>query len=213
MSQIKYYLKRITPPVFQDWHTTYNLNRKYKKASKFLKNADKLHLACGTNVINNWHNVDLFESPEVIYWDLTDKRFPVEDNTINLIFCEHFIEHIDLNQGYIFLKNCFNALKKSGSIRISTPDLNKIIQCYLQKNLTEWSDVGFIAQSPCRLLDDSVRLWGHQFIYDEDELTDLMSRVGFKNIRRMQWHKSEIKEFNGLECRPYHNDLILEADK
>lgn len=212
MSQIKYYLKRIVPPVVSEWYEKNKIKRSYITALEQLNNADKLHLACGTNILKGWKNLDFFEHPEVVFCDLT-KKFPVADNSVKYIFCEHFIEHINLNQGYDFLKNCHNVLNDSGSIRIATPNLNKVVQCYLQKNLKEWDDVGFLPETPCQLLKDSLKLWGHQFVYDEAELRSVMLKAGFKNVRRMNWHQSEIKEFVGLECRPYHDDLIFEADK
>ncbi len=212
MGQLQYFFKRIAPPVISDLCAKYTLNRKYKTATKQLFYAKKLHLACGNNILKGWENIDFFEHPQVVFCDLT-KKFPVSENSVEYIYCEHFIEHIDLNQGYRFLKNCYDVLKSSGSIRISTPNLNKVVHCYLEKKLTEWEDVGFVPQTPCVLLNDSLHLWGHQFVYDEDELKQLLHSVGFKNIRIMPWHNSEIDEFVGLECRPYHDDLIFEADK
>jgi hypothetical protein len=61
------------------------------------------------------------------------------------------------------------------------------------------------------MLNEALHLWGHQFVYDEPELTRLFEQAGFTDIRRMNWRESDIPEFVGLETRPYLGDLILEA--
>ncbi len=172
----------------------------------------KLHLGCGTNLIPGWVNVDLSKSRGVTPWDLT-KPFPIESGSIDYIYSEHFIEHITREQAKELLFECYRVLRVGGVFRISTPDLKKLVNEYLSGNLSEWSDLGWNPASPCALINEGMRLWDHQFLYDVEELTGLIKDCGFSHIEQVAWRDSGHAELKGLECRPFHGDLILECVK
>ena len=183
-----------------------------KTAERRLTGASKLHLACGTNILSDWHNIDIFEEEPVIYWNLVN-RLPVGDSTVEVIYSEHFIEHIAYQEAKDLLIDCHRVLKPGGTIRLSTPDLSKIIYEYEAKNLTEWQDVGWLPASPCHLLNEAFKEWGHQFLYDRDEIENLLKSSGFSEVSFQEWRKSSNPLLQNLECRPNHSELIIEARK
>jgi predicted SAM-dependent methyltransferase len=183
-----------------------------KRAEHQLRAARRLHLGCGRNAIAGWSNLDFVKSPNVVSVDLT-QRIPVTSGSIELIFCEHFIEHISEADGERFLAECHRLLQPGGTLRISTPDLRKLIEVYLAGNITEWSDLGWSPATPCALLNEGVRSWGHLFMYDEQQLMAALQKTGFVGLRRVAWRTSEIPGLSGLECRPFHGDLIVEATR
>jgi len=63
------------------------------------------------------------------------------------------------------------------------------------------------------MLNESMRLWGHQFLYDVEELTALLREVGFSDVVSVGWRQSRHGALRDLECRPFHNEIILEATK
>jgi predicted SAM-dependent methyltransferase len=65
--------------------------------------------------------------------------------------------------------------------------------------------------TPCQMVNEAMRWWGHTFLYDEAELTALLRECGFSDVRRVKWGESEFDELRGLESRPDFDDLILEA--
>lgn len=169
----------------------------------------RLHLACGDNILEGWTNIDLNGD---ISWDLT-KALPVRPGVIELIFCEHFIEHITLNQAQAFLAECFRCLRPAGTLRLSTPSLVKIVAEYVLGRTSEWEDVGWTPATPCQMLNEGLRSWGHQFVYDDVELRDILNEAGFREIKRVARRESTNANLNGLECRPSHGELIFEAIK
>ena len=177
-----------------------------------LDGATKLHLGCGSNPIADWANLDLATAPGVIKWDLIDP-LPVADGAVKFVFTEHFIEHVDRAQGRAIINECHRVLEPGGILRVSTPDLKKLVEEYSTGRLDEWLDVGFAPSSPCRLLNEGLRSWGHQFVYDEEELGHLLTDAGFESFARVPWHSSTYEDLRDLECRPYHGDLIFEAVK
>src|ERR1041385_9099012 len=131
---------------------------------KALEGQKRLHLACGSNVLDGWANIDLNSNGTVIGWDLTG-RLPVHSGTIELIYCEHFIEHVTLEQAAVLLADCHRALRPGGVLRLSTPRLTKLVDEYLFGRISEWYDVGWSPATPCQMLNEGLRRWGHQFVY------------------------------------------------
>jgi predicted SAM-dependent methyltransferase len=173
-----------------------------------LNGYDRLHLGGGPKTLDGWANIDL-SGPVV--WDLT-RPLPMKGTMVRLVYSEHFIEHVTRAQALVILKNCFSVMERGATIRISTPDLKEFAARYLRGETVEMPHGNWFPETPCRMLNDTFHEWGHQFIYDEDELTALFRAAGFTNIRRMGWGKSEVPELRGLETRPDFGDLILEGD-
>lgn len=84
----------------------------------------KLHLGCGNIKLSNWINIDgdpLVEAVDIV-WDLS-KPIPLNDKSCQLLYCEHFLEHLDIDQGLCFLAECHRLLKDDGVLRIAVPSL------------------------------------------------------------------------------------------
>lgn len=172
----------------------------------------KLHLGSGTVKLNGWQNVDL-DAPEAdMHLDLREK-LPFGDQLITHIYNEHFIEHITREESVSLLKECHRVLKNDGVLRLSTPNLKYIAVAYLSRNITEWQDVSWQPKTPCLLINEAVRLWGHQFIYDAEELVKALIEAGFNSVQFVNYGESSDKELIGLETRPFHHELIVEARK
>lgn len=170
----------------------------------------KLHLGCGSNYILDWVNVDLDSPVADVRADLR-YALPFADSTADFIYCEHLIEHLTRTEGLNFLRECRRVLSNHGVLRLSTPDLRWLVAQYLAGNLGEWRDVGWEPESSCRLLNEGMRSWGHYFLYDEDELREALRQSGFSAIVAARHHESEHPLLAGLECRPWHRELIFEA--
>lgn len=171
----------------------------------------KLHLGCGSVYKPGWINIDLDSPKADVLQDLTSP-LPYEDDSVELIYSEHFIEHITRAQARDFLKECRRVLSDSGTLRLSTPDLAFLVKCYKKKNIAEWGNL-WGPDSPCNLMNEGMRSWGHQYLYDQRELTRALREAGFSAPRRMRWGASNEKALKGLETRPFHRDLIMEVGK
>jgi predicted SAM-dependent methyltransferase len=171
-----------------------------------------LHLACGSNVKPGWTNVDLSDAGSVIGWDLT-QPLPIDTGYMRLIYCEHFIEHLEPGDAYRLLIDCRRLLETGGVLRISTPDLRKLIEEYLAGRVDTWHDIPWMPATPARLMNEGMRNWGHKFVYDASEFESLLHASGFTKVARMRWGESTISELQGIESRPNHQELIYECGK
>ncbi len=68
--------------------------------------------------------------PDTIKWDLR-KGIPFKENTFDVVYHSHFLEHLDQKATGKFLKECYRVLKPSGLIRVVIPDLEIVCGKYL----------------------------------------------------------------------------------
>lgn len=182
------------------------------RVQRKLADATRLHLACGGNLLAGWANLDLGLGRGVIGFDLT-RPLPVATGSIDFIYSEHFIEHIGRPQALRLVRECHRALRPGGVLRLSTPDLAKLVSVYQSGRTDEWHDVDWRPATPCQLVNEGMRNWGHQFVYDRAELTGLLHEGGFGTVTDVAWRASDHPELQNLECRPFHEEIIVEATR
>jgi predicted SAM-dependent methyltransferase len=169
----------------------------------------KLHIGCGKNILSDWLNSDFFPHSDVIlHVDATD-TFPFSKDTFDYVFSEHMIEHISYSNALSMLSECYRVLRNNGKIRISTPDLQFLIDLYrddkseLQKQYIKWATDEFIKSAPYYddtfVINNFVRDWGHLFIYDEKTLRSSLEKAGFTKIVRCDLNQSKDEALRNLE--------------
>lgn len=176
----------------------------------------KLNLGCGPHAMNGWVNYDLEPNgnPKVQQLDLSRGVLPHDSNTVDFIFSEHFIEHITKEQGLKLLGECYRVLKPNGIIRISTPDLYELIDAYFDFDSYPVSLPGtWEPASACDMVNEGMRLWGHQYLYSYSELKNSLELSSFKIIVLRKYHQSFHDELRGLEIRPQFMEMYVEAEK
>lgn len=82
----------------------------------------KLDLGCGQNKQAGFTGVDLHAPGVDIKCDLF--KFPLlwKDNTVDEIFCSHFVEHIPQNIRWPFFAECWRIMKPEAVMRIFVPN-------------------------------------------------------------------------------------------
>ena len=95
----------------------------------------KLNIGCGRNCKEGFINIDSVERENKLdmILDVT-KKFPFEKDSVDYIYAEHFIEHLNWLEGLKFLRNCFRVLKPNGILRLVLPDYYHIFQAYLDRD-------------------------------------------------------------------------------
>lgn len=175
-------------------------------------NSIHLHLGAGNRKIPGFINIDI-ESEADIQLDLT-QPLPWKDRSVAGIFSEHFIEHITQAEAICLLHECHRILIPGGILRIATPDLQSIVMDYNEERIhPDWETFGISwTANRCERLNIAMRWWGHQWMYDEEELTRLGRMVGFDLRGRFNLGESPSPIFQNLEYRE-SSTLILEFQK
>lgn len=91
-----------------------------------------LNLGCGNNYHKDWINIDFTsKSEDVIEHNLLN-GIPLEDDSIDVLYHSHVLEHFTKMDGEELMKECYRVLKVNGIIRIAVPDLETIAVEYLR---------------------------------------------------------------------------------
>ena len=212
---MKEFIKKLTKntkPSGSDVHETVDaLLKKHKKVM--------LNVGCGTDYKKGWINVDNNTDNNIekldLNWDLRNP-LPFEDNSVDFIFNEHFMEHLTVEQAIQANRDLLRVLKPGGVLRIAMPDLEGVVALYQNK---QWRKEPFISkfnmefvQTPAELMNMNFRWWDHMWLYDWEELERRLKEAGATKMQRAKHRKSKHKPLNGLETRE-ESLLIAEVVK
>lgn len=172
----------------------------------------RLHLGCGTRALDGWLNSDFSpRSANAIRVDAT-KPFPFDDSTFEYVYSEHMIEHLARRDTERLLGEINRVLKPGGRVRVSTPDLDRLIALfrpadqhttderrYIELIATHSvTDIDPAAATAVHVLNNNMRDWGHQFLFDFDTLRDAMVAAGLTSIERFELQQSDDPMLAGL---------------
>jgi predicted SAM-dependent methyltransferase len=181
----------------------------------------RLNLGCGPDWREGFLNADLGLRGEV-HLDV-GRRFPLPDGWFSLIFSEHLLEHLTERQAATCLAECHRVLQPGRVLRLSTPDLQYVVECYQSKGeaglahlrdtaaASPWKYAPEELPSPAQALNDGFYLWEHRHLYDEEELRRVLAAAGFADlVIRSQAAQGE--QAAALESRT-RGSLVAEARK
>lgn len=171
-----------------------------------------LHIGCGKHVLPGWLNADSYiQDPAlpVCRFDASQK-FPFADEAFAYVFSEHMIEHISYVAGRHMLAECKRVLKPGGILRLSTPDLDFLLDLRrpdkspLQLDYIRWAAETNTPGVPdltneVFLINNFVRDWGHTFIYDEKTLVQSLQLTGFSKLQKCGLQESSVECLRNLE--------------
>ncbi len=165
----------------------------------------------------------------IMVYDISS-GIPAADNSIAAVYHSHLLEHLDRDVAVEFMREVARVLRPGGIHRIAVPDLEYAVRRYIQHlesdDQTEPHDeyVGAIIEQSVRreaagtsrqargrrmvenfiLGDARNRGETHQWMYDYKNLSELLNRTGFTDIRRYSFGESAI---------PNWTDYNLEFDE
>lgn len=145
--------------------------------------------------------------PNVEYGDIV-QGLPIPDDSVELLYCSHVLEHITLQELRLALQNCYRHLKTGGIFRLVLPDLEVMAKSYLSSQNSEaaheFMRVTYLGkESRDRGLVAFLRDWlagnTHLWMYDYKSLSVELQKAGFKDIRRAQFGDSGIEALTAVE--------------
>lgn len=93
-----------------------------------------LNLGCGGRFHPAWTNVDLHpQASGVQRRNVQEFPWPWPENTFEMVYCSHLLEHLPPEIGQAFVRECYRVLRPGGVLRVVVPDLEQIARLYLEE--------------------------------------------------------------------------------
>jgi len=144
----------------------------------------KLHLGCGDKIIEGYVNVDIRPNNGVDLVDDISKLEGIENESIDLIYACHVLEHFGRREYMKVLYRWYELLKGGGKLRISVPDMEKVFKKYSEgyplKKL-----MGFLYGG------QTYEQNYHYVGFDFNTLKNDLENIGFKDVYLWDWRETE----------------------
>lgn len=144
-----------------------------------------LNLGGGSNCIPECLTVDIDPRADV-YVDIT-QSLPFSGDSIDAVFCEEVIEHIEPGEAMNMLAECFRVLKPDGVIRITTPDPAASVG-----ETGKPAVAGDVKGFDCH---------GHKHIYTREELALCLEDNGFVDVM-CSFYRAPASKLGFLDSHP-----------
>jgi predicted SAM-dependent methyltransferase len=145
-----------------------------------------LHLGCGSINHPEFVNVDGASFSHVHYVRAIDDLSPFKDKTINLIYACHCLEHFSHQEVSTILSHWFRKLRHGGTLRLSVPDFDLLVDIYLKNH----RDVSTIVYP---LMGGQVNKFDfHKIAFTHISLKQLLIDAGFTEVREWLPHSSKL---------------------
>ena len=139
---------------------------------------------------------------DLFYRDCT-KPLNFPDNSVDEIYCSHFLEHVYRSEAVSIVKDFYRVVKKSGKLVIIVPDLEEYISQYLEADNKQKRADQFIQKT---LLIDSARPSfkevikhflrlgpNHKWLYDADSMSTIVKECGFGDANSEKVPEESVK--------------------
>ncbi len=163
----------------------------------------RLHIGSGPVRLPGWTNVDNQKYPGVDHVLDVTRGMPWKRGEAELIFAEHFIEHLSYEDGLRFLRDCRRILRPDGILRLSTPSLDWV--WHTQYHPGQWSDPSEAVRDAF-WMNKAFRGWGHQFLYNLPALDATLRAAGFAEVAPAKYGESAHEALRGLESHEQYID-------
>lgn len=82
----------------------------------------KLDLGCGNRKEDGFYGIDIVKTEKADFvFDLTKCPWPIENECVDEIVCNHFFEHLTGLQRIKFMEECYRIMKKETKMNIIVP--------------------------------------------------------------------------------------------
>ena len=149
----------------------------------------KLHLGCGNKFIPGFFHIDGFDAPHIDHVCSIENLSFIEDDSVELIYSSHVLEHFKRARLPEVLKEWHRVLMPGGLIRIAVPDFESIVNVY-----NKYKDLSLIIGP---LYGGQNYLYNiHYNTFDFESMKKYLEDCGFSEIKKYDWRLTEHSEID-----------------
>jgi predicted SAM-dependent methyltransferase len=144
----------------------------------------KLHLGCGKRHISGWVHIDAIDYPHIDHVAQIDHLPFIQDNSVEIIYACHVLEHFKRRDVSRVLKEWYRVLKEGGILRLAVPDFAAICEVYQEtQDLPQLLGLLFGRQDYLYNI--------HYHVCDRETLSRELKEAGFCEVRYWDWQTTE----------------------
>lgn len=138
---------------------------------------------------------------------------PFPNESIDLVYSEHVLEHFSYGDLISLLKDCYRVLKPNGVFSLVVPNARKYIEGYFHPEIMDVEkdcvyQFGLSYKSKIDYVNYIFYMDGqHRYMFDEENILTILSEIGFKDVKLRNFDPALDKE------ERKHNSLYAEGIK
>lgn len=144
----------------------------------------RLHLGCGPRFIKGFTHIDAVEYPHVDLVHAVDYLPMVQDNSAEVIYACHILEHFHKREAQRVLAEWRRILMPGGTLRLAVPDFAALVELYNKTKKLEHV-IGSLFGNGNILYNV------HHTTYDFSTLETVLLTAGFSNIHRYDYRTTD----------------------
>jgi|TARA_R110001592_G_scaffold363338_1_gene684359 predicted SAM-dependent methyltransferase len=167
----------------------------------------KINMGCGWRDFgSDWDHIDGGDYSHLDSKDICNLDY--KDNSVDLIYSSHVLEYFDRDDVLTLLDEWYRVLKPKGTLRLAVPDFYNMVKLYYDGN-GEYPIEEFLGPLYGKMDMGDNKIY-HKTTYDEKSLSNVLSSVGFNNIRRYDWREYEEHRLNDDHSQAYKPNMDKE---
>ena len=168
-----------------------------------------LHLGCGKRYLPGYVHIDLDSHSHIDHYHDVRELPMFDDESVDLIYNCGTFEYFDRHKAPSILREWSRALKIGGTLRMSVPDFDSIVEVYLQngKNLNGEGMLGPLFGRIDIKTNNGLQTMHHKTVYDFESFKAMLLEAGFVNVQKYDWWSVLPKEYDDYSMAyiPYKN--------
>lgn len=172
-----------------------------------------VNLGSGNDTGKEFINVDTQVLPQIHYISDITKLRMFEDDSVDMIYACHVVEHIPRSKLVFTLQEWRRVLKPGGIFRFAVPDFDRLIEVYHGND-------NRIEVIESQLMGQDAPYHNHCSIWNKKYAEKILSEAGFHSVRDWNYKTAEHHDFKdrssrtmGANGKPVLISLNLECQK
>jgi predicted SAM-dependent methyltransferase len=157
-----------------------------------------LHIGCGNINHPKFINIDGLPAPHIHHVRAINDLSIFKDETVDLIYASHCLEHFPHATVHLVLAEWFRVLKKGGILRLSIPDFDLLLKIYQDSGRDVYSIMGGLMGG------QDYKYNFHMVIFNQTSVTNLLKTAGFVESEAWQPNSAELTTFHDYSSFEFH---------